>query len=79
MKVEQRDQLLVRLDERVANIWRLTEKQEEHLTKINDALTKHAVQIERNRGNIRWIIKIGSVLLGGGGSAAGILKLLGFY
>ena len=79
MKTPERDALLARLDERTSNIWKLTEKQEEHLAKINDALMNHAVKIATNRASIKWIIKIGGGLLIGGGGASGILKLLGFY
>ena len=75
MKATERDALLNRLDERTANIYHLTEKQEAHLSKLNDSILNHAVQISSNRTSIKWIIR-GlwiAVILGGG--AAGIIKL----
>ncbi|HUV46150.1 MAG TPA: hypothetical protein VMW45_03675 [Dehalococcoidia bacterium] len=40
-----RDELLIRLDERTNNIWTLTEKQEEHLAKINNHLDDHSKRL----------------------------------
>ena len=77
MNKDQRDDLLIRLEERTANIWRLTEQQEKHLVKINDALLKHAVQIGSNKtsiGKLWWLISI--AIMGGVGL---ILKVLGIY
>ncbi len=45
MKPKERDDLLVRLDERTSNIWTLTEKQEEHLEKINNHLDDHSKRL----------------------------------
>lgn len=45
MKPKERDDLLIRLDERTNNIWTLTEKQEEHLAKINDHLDDHSKRL----------------------------------
>ena len=45
MKPKERDELLVRLDERTNNIWRLTEKQEDHLSKLNDQTSKNTTDI----------------------------------
>ena len=42
-----RDELLIRLDERTSNIWTLTEKQEKHLTELNNSVAKNT-----NRLNI---------------------------
>lgn len=77
MKPKERDELLGRLDERTANIWRATEQQERHLSKINDSLLKHAVQISSNKTSIKWIIRVlvAAGILGGG--ATGIIKLIG--
>lgn len=59
MKPYERDELLIRLDERTNNIWNLTEQQEKHLAQINNHLADHSnritivetVQKERNRPN----------------------------
>ena len=77
MKAAERDDLLIRLDERTRNIWALTEKQEEHLEKINDSLLKHAIQLSSNKTSIKWIIRvlIAAGILGGG--ATGIVNLIG--
>ncbi len=78
MKPTERDQLLIRLDERTRNIWALTEKQEAHLSKLNDSMMKHAVQISANRtsiGRLWWLI--GIAIMGGGGT--GITKLVGLW
>ena len=40
-----RDELLIRLDERTNNIWTLTEKQEGHLGKINSHLEDHSKRL----------------------------------
>ena len=76
MKPLERDNLLIRLDERTRNIYNLTEKQEDHLSKLNDALSKHAIGIEGNRVSIKWLrIILISVILGGGG--AGLYNIFG--
>lgn len=77
MNIKQRDELLFRLDETVKNIWRLTEKQETHLSKLNESILNHAIQISSHRTSIRWIkyILISSGVLGG--SAFGLFKWLG--
>ena len=77
MKPKERDELLIRLDERSRNIWALTEKQENHLSKINDSLLKHAIQLSSNKTSIKWIVRIlvAAGILGGG--ATGIIKLIG--
>jgi len=45
MKAAERDDLLIRLDERVNNIWKLTEAQEAHLSRINSHLEDHSRRI----------------------------------
>ena len=45
MKPRERDDLLIRLDEKVNNIWTLTEKQEQHLAKINGHLEDHSKRL----------------------------------
>ncbi len=74
MRQAERDELLIRLDEKTNNIYTLTEKQEAHLSKINDSLMEHAQQISSNKTSIRWIIRGVwiAVLLGGG--VAGIIQ-----
>lgn len=62
MKVTERDALLGRIDERTRNIYALTEKQEVHLSKLNDNMLKHATQIESNKTSIKWIIRILSAI-----------------
>lgn len=66
-----------RIDERTRNIWTLTEKQEGHLSKLNDSMMKHAAQISSNRTSIRWIIRIASGLIIIGGTATGLVSWLG--
>jgi len=77
MKPKERDELLIRLDERTRNIWTLTEKQEDHLAKINDSMMKHAVQISSNKTSVKWIVRIlvAAGILGGG--ATGLVNWLG--
>lgn len=41
--------LLARLDERTANIWRMVEEQELHLRQINGSLREQAIQSEVNK------------------------------
>lgn len=77
MKPKERDELLIRLDERSRNIWTLTEKQESHLSKLNDNMMKHAVQISSNKTSLRWIIRIASGLIILGGTATGLVTWLG--
>jgi len=79
MKPKDRDDLLSRIDERTRNIWTLTEKQELHLSKLNDNVMKHAIQISSNKtsiGRLWWLI--GIVVTGSGGTA-GVTKLLGLW
>ena len=76
MKPQERDNLLIRIDERTINIWNVVEKQEKHLAGLNDTASKHAVKIESNSTSIKWIVRIlfASGVIGGG--TVGILKLL---
>lgn len=77
MKPKERDELLIRLDERSRNIWTLTERQEEHLAKLNDSILKHATQITSNKTHIWWIVRvlIAAGVIGGG--ATGLVQWLG--
>jgi len=45
MKAAERDDLLIRLDERTNNIYKLTEAQERHLKEINGYLLDHSKRI----------------------------------
>lgn len=76
MNPAERDALLIRLDEKANNIYVLTEKQEAHLSKLNESMLKHAVQISSNKTSIKWIIRGVwiAVILGGG--VAGIVQLV---
>ena len=66
-----------RIDERSANIWKLTEQQEKHLAKLNDNIMKHAVQISSNKTSVKWIVRllIAAVIIGSG--ATGLIQWLG--
>ena len=79
MKAPERDELLIRLDEKTNNIWNLTEKQEQHLDRLNSSLSDHAVQIAQNKTSIKWIVRVLSAggLIGGAGT--GVSKLLGLW
>ena len=79
MKPIERDELLIRLDERTANIYHLTEKQEQHLSDLNDSIARHGKQIVSNSTNIKWITRIltASGITGGMATIAG--KILGWF
>ena len=78
MKPSERDDLLIRLDERTSNIWRVCEQHREHLEKINGKVEDMPALREGIKGNhrrINWIMwVIGSLIVGGGG-VAGIVNL----
>ncbi len=62
MKPSVRDELLVRLDERTQNIWTLAEKQEQHLSKLNNRVSDNETQSAVNKSNIKriwWVIGLG--------------------
>lgn len=52
MKPLQRDELLGRLDERTNNIYKLVEKQERHLAKLNENVGKNTLNIDRNHNRL---------------------------
>jgi len=70
MKPTERDDLLIRIDERTNNIWRVTEEQEKHLARINNHLDDHSKRItivetlqkERNRPNKKTMGGIGGII-----------------
>ena len=45
MKPAERDDLLIRLDERTCNIWVLTERQEKHLAELNNSVAKNTQRL----------------------------------
>ncbi len=44
-----------RIDEKANNIWRLTEKQEQHLDRLNGHLDEHSKRIGSNEGELKRI------------------------
>ena len=90
MNKTQQDELLIRLDERTANIYTLTEKQERHLAKLNDSVAKNVKdmaenstriaentqRISSNRRAIDIIWRVFLALISCGVLGGGIYKLL---
>lgn len=70
MKPTERDDLLIRLDERTSNIWRVTEEQGQHLKEINGALASQFKTVTRNS------VKIGLMWKVGGGALVIIIGVL---
>ena len=64
MNVKDRDELLIRTDERVGQLLDLTQKQEEHLFRINSTIQKH----DRDIAVIKAQRKMGKKELGGIGA-----------
>jgi len=60
---------LGRIDEKVNNIYTLTEKQERHLEKLNNNVGKNA----RDIAVLKWTVRLGGSLVG---LALGITKIL---
>jgi len=68
---------LGRLQEGVANIWNLTEKQEQHLEKLNDSVaqnTKRSISSKIAVAYIKWVIGGVSLIIIGV-----VLKIMGVY
>jgi|TARA_Y100000034_G_C6692139_1_gene304805 hypothetical protein len=59
MKAGERDELLVRLDERCNNIHHHIEKIERHLSKLNDKAANAAIRVGVNR---RWLSGISGIV-----------------
>ena len=81
MKPKERDELLVRLDERTNNIWRSTEAQEQHLAKINNHLDDHSkrIVIVETKVEERTVSRVSKkAKVGYGGGVLAIATLL-FY
>ena len=74
MKPKDRDELLIRLDERSRNTWTTTEKIEAHLVRLNDGVAKHSIKLGILWGERKRIIGLIST-----GAIALILKLVGIY
>jgi len=70
MKPSERDNLLIRLDERSQNIWKITEKMEAHLVRLNLSVANNKLGWKINR---RWLGVITT------GLTIATLKLLGIY
>ena len=66
MKPSERDELLGRLDERTRNTYRLVEKQEKHLERINNKVEEHTIAIarqdERNRPSKKTLSGYGAMV-----------------
>tara|TARA_Y100000310_G_C20450012_1_gene700239 strand:+ start:112 stop:342 length:231 start_codon:yes stop_codon:yes gene_type:complete len=75
MREDERDALLVRLDEKVINIYTLCEKQDEHLEKLNGKVIEAHKGMAINRTRIKMIMW-GAGLLFGGGGIAGLIMLV---
>ena len=68
---------LGRLQEGVANIWNLTEKQEQHLERLNNNVAKNSERGCTNQTAIKYIKwVIGGIALI---TIGGVLKLVGVY
>ena len=70
MRTKDRDELLARLDERSANIWKTIEKMEVHLVTLNNSVSENKLGWKINR---RWLGVITT------GLTAMVLKLVGIY
>ena len=59
LKVLERDELLIRLDERTRNIWKLVEKLETHQAEANGFIKDNLIRSSSNRtwiNVLRWTI-----------------------
>ena len=50
-----------------------------HLERLNTTVASNKERGLQNTNNIRWICRIGTFILGGGGATTGITKLLGLW
>lgn len=77
MKASERDDLLTRLDERVCNIWRVTNQTSEYVDDIRTNNVEQWKQISSNKTAIKWIVRVltAAGILGAGGT--GLAQLLG--
>ena len=73
MKAEERDALLIRLEERTANIWRQVAENGEHLKQLNKQVSDNKSGVAVNKRSINILFS----LLGGGSVLILILKVVG--
>lgn len=90
MEPTERDELLVRIDERLKYTCELTEKQEKHLSTLNDRTRKSELNIDRNHyrltnleDDIKTLVNCGLPLrltkgqaIGGGSGVLGMVAVL---
>ena len=83
MKPEERDELLIRLDEKTGHIAMLTERQEEHLRELNKTVSKNLLNIATHNERIKTLetginvrLSKGQLAVGGGGIATILATLL---
>lgn len=86
MKPTERDELLIRVDERTKNTLDLVEKQEKHLRQLNDKVAENATNIAVNKSKIGSLEEYGipakisiskkQAAVGGGGLATLIVLVL---
>lgn len=75
MKAAERDELLIRIDERVKNIDEKTEQQEHHLEKINGHLSEHCTEIALLKQNQKTSKKaIAGYIAGASAVVAALIK-----
>ena len=77
MRADQRDELLVRIDERVKALKEIDMPEiKNHLGRLNDSVAKNTAFRNKAMGALKLI----SILaIPGGGATAGVLKLFGVY
>lgn len=84
MEPAARDELLIRLDERTANIFSLVEKQERHLAQLNEKVASNVLDIAANSSKIQNLEQSGiaikftrkQVAVGGSGIVTIIVLVL---
>ena len=62
LKPSERDDLLIRLDERSRNTYHLMEKQERHLATLNEKVAHNQMNIDRNHNRVTVVeesLKVG--------------------
>jgi len=85
MKVAERDELLIRLDERRKDIVILSEKQEKHLAVLNNRTAKLEMNVDRNHNRLLtlenlaangFVLKVNKKQMAGGGSLIGAIVVV---
>ena len=74
MKASERDDLIIRIDERTNNIWRVLDKQDKKVDQIVEGQSRQNGSIMRNTVWRKVVVSIG-----GTGLVAFILHLIGVY